>query len=126
MPPTLQVYDIASKAGPDVEPRYAVQHARQKYKQRDLFAAAAAVAEHGCSSDMSAFELYRKIALDILGATASEKDAQAEHILREMMYRYAAGGTAFAVLFLQIWHIISTALSRSCELRRCVLSVCCE
>lgn len=29
----------------------------------------------------------RKIALDILGASATERDVQAEHTLREMLYR---------------------------------------
>lgn len=82
-----KVYELAAKQGPDAIGAWAVRHARQKYKQRELGAAAAVLAQRGLTADPQSLELARGIALELLASGYHDRDPQAEQDMRDMLYR---------------------------------------
>mmetsp|Transcript_26109 Transcript_26109/g.57041 ORF Transcript_26109/g.57041 Transcript_26109/m.57041 type:complete len:1764 (+) Transcript_26109:195-5486(+) len=82
-----KVHELAAKQGPEVAAMYAARHAERRFKQGEYGQAAQAFALHGISANSAYFELYRGIALGILTASSSERTADGEKALKDMMFR---------------------------------------
>lgn len=63
----LKVLETAAQQGPEAVARYAVMHAQKKFKMRECGEAAAVLAQYGMAPDPALFDLYRGIALEVLG-----------------------------------------------------------
>jgi hypothetical protein len=88
----------AAQAGPELAAATAARHAQLLLRQGDAPAAAAALARRGVSAaDASLLAAYRGVALDVLGAPAAARSAQAEQDVRRGRGGGMGGRTAAAI-----------------------------
>lgn len=73
---------MAAQSGPEASCSTAARHARILLRQHDLSAAVSVLVRWGVGIDATAFETYRELALEVLGAILKDRDAQTEACLR--------------------------------------------
>lgn len=81
-----KVYELAAQQGPEQVRSYAAKHARMKFKQREFAEAALVLAKHGVQPDPNEFDLYRGIALHVLGFNHKERNEDAERAVRDFLH----------------------------------------
>ncbi|KAI8469208.1 MAG: intraflagellar protein IFT172 [Monoraphidium minutum] len=86
-----RAHELAAEAGPDLAAATAARHAQLLLRQGDVPAAAAALARHGGGGGSGGggdlLAVYKKVALEVLGAPQAARDAQAEHDVRDVAHR---------------------------------------
>lgn len=124
----VKVHEAAAKQGPEVSALYAARHAERAFKQGDYGLAASVLAEHGLVPTAQYFDLYRNIAIGVMGTAYNERSAEGEKALKDMMFRLVnilQGSSAikksdteeFRKLYLASHYIAQAGAARAAGLR---------
>eukprot|EP00878_Enallax_costatus_P044551 GHUV01053219.1.p1 GENE.GHUV01053219.1~~GHUV01053219.1.p1 ORF type:complete len:206 (+),score=75.58 GHUV01053219.1:877-1494(+) len=73
-----RAHELAAQAGHEVASTVAARHATVLFRQQDWPGAVAVLAQHGVSANPANFELYREVALEVLGANMQQRQPEAE------------------------------------------------
>eukprot|EP00955_Chlamydomonas_euryale_P116459 366417-Chlamydomonas_euryale.AAC.27 len=82
-----KVHEAAAQQGADVAALYASKHAERLFKQGEYGTAASVLGAHGAVVAPAYIELYRGIAMGVLGAASHERSRAAEAGLKAMMFK---------------------------------------